>query len=201
MNITLSVIKAGIGSIGSHIQPSRRLLDAVRVHCGEYLSPTRKLRLIATAAAIKNDPVRQTTEGIEMNRQFTHRLAIVTGFTIAMGTIGAAALAQQPGETQRIIDEIRVEAPRMVHTERLPRGRGQQVSLAYQVTFADLDLTRSADVRELESRISTAANEICGQLETLFPLGDPSAGDCARRATEVAMTDVRSAVDAAVASR
>jgi UrcA family protein len=136
-----------------------------------------------------------------MNRQFTYRLAILTGMTIAMGTIGAAALAQQPRETQRIIDEIRVEAPRMVHTEQLPRGRGQQVSLAYQVTFADLDLTRSADVRELESRISTAATEICGQLETLHPLGDPSASDCAHRATEAAMIDVRSAVDAAVASR
>jgi UrcA family protein len=136
-----------------------------------------------------------------MKTSITRRIVIATGVTIALGTISAASLAQQPAAAQRIIDEIRVEAPRMVHSERLPRGRGEQVSLAYQVTFADLDLTRSADVRELEGRISTAANEVCEQLETLFPLGDPPAGDCARRATEAAMSDVRRAVDAAVAGR
>jgi fructose 1,6-bisphosphate aldolase/phosphatase len=36
MKITLSVIKADIGSIGGHIQPSKRLLDAVRVYVAEH---------------------------------------------------------------------------------------------------------------------------------------------------------------------
>jgi fructose 1,6-bisphosphate aldolase/phosphatase len=36
MKITLSVIKADIGSIGGHIQPSRRLLDAVRVYVADH---------------------------------------------------------------------------------------------------------------------------------------------------------------------
>ena len=35
MKITLSVIKADIGSIGGHIAPSRRLLDAVKSHVAE----------------------------------------------------------------------------------------------------------------------------------------------------------------------
>jgi fructose 1,6-bisphosphate aldolase/phosphatase len=35
MKITLSVIKADIGSIGGHIAPSQRLLDAVRSHVAE----------------------------------------------------------------------------------------------------------------------------------------------------------------------
>ncbi len=35
MRITLSVIKADIGSIGGHIQPSRRLLEAVRRHVAD----------------------------------------------------------------------------------------------------------------------------------------------------------------------
>lgn len=35
MEITLSVIKADIGSIGGHIAPSRRLLDTVRSHIAE----------------------------------------------------------------------------------------------------------------------------------------------------------------------
>jgi len=35
MKITLSVIKADIGSIGGHIGPSRKLLDAVKAHVAE----------------------------------------------------------------------------------------------------------------------------------------------------------------------
>jgi len=36
MNITLSVIKADIGSIGGHICPSQKLLDTVRSHVAEH---------------------------------------------------------------------------------------------------------------------------------------------------------------------
>ncbi|MEX0959276.1 MAG: fructose-1,6-bisphosphate aldolase/phosphatase [Burkholderiales bacterium] len=36
MNITLSVIKADIGSIGGHIAPSARLLDSVKSHVAEH---------------------------------------------------------------------------------------------------------------------------------------------------------------------
>ncbi|MBI4195535.1 MAG: fructose 1,6-bisphosphatase [Betaproteobacteria bacterium] len=36
MKLTLSVIKADIGSIGGHIAPSRRLLEAVRAHIREH---------------------------------------------------------------------------------------------------------------------------------------------------------------------
>ena len=36
MKLTLSVIKADIGSIGGHIAPSRRLLEAVGVHVREH---------------------------------------------------------------------------------------------------------------------------------------------------------------------
>lgn len=34
--LTLSVIKADIGSIGGHIAPSKRLLDTVRTHVVEH---------------------------------------------------------------------------------------------------------------------------------------------------------------------
>ncbi|MEO5374362.1 MAG: fructose-1,6-bisphosphatase [Alphaproteobacteria bacterium] len=36
MKITLSVIKADIGSVGGHIRPSRRLVDTVRAHVVEH---------------------------------------------------------------------------------------------------------------------------------------------------------------------
>lgn len=36
MNLTLSVIKADIGSIGGHIQPSKRLMGAVGAHIAQH---------------------------------------------------------------------------------------------------------------------------------------------------------------------
>lgn len=36
MKLTLSVIKADIGSIGGHICPSQKLLQAVRGHIGDH---------------------------------------------------------------------------------------------------------------------------------------------------------------------
>lgn len=36
MKITLSIIKADIGSIGGHICPSKRLLDTVSSHAREH---------------------------------------------------------------------------------------------------------------------------------------------------------------------
>ena len=42
MKTTISVIKADIGSIGGHLRPSRRLLDAVRL---ELVSGGRELLL------------------------------------------------------------------------------------------------------------------------------------------------------------
>ena len=123
---------------------------------------------------------------------------IMLGST-SLGLLGACVVFAQETPTQQIVDEIRVEAPRMVASERLPAGRGQQVALAYNVSFADLDLRQTAAVHELENRIATAANEICAQLEAMYPVGTPSKEVCARRATDEAMADARAVIDAVVA--
>ena len=115
----------------------------------------------------------------------------------SLGFLGASAvIAQEVPETQQIIEEIRVVAPRSVTHERLPFGQGEQVSLSYNVSHADLDLRQNADVRELEKRIETAANEICAQLEEMFARGDPSKEECAERAINKAMADARAVIDA-----
>jgi UrcA family protein len=85
----------------------------------------------------------------------------------------------------------------MVKRERLPLGRGQQVTLSYTVTYGDLDLRQTTGVRELENRIGAAANEICAQLEELYPVGEPTKEVCARRAIDRAMADAKPAIDAA----
>ena len=120
--------------------------------------------------------------------------------TALLGSLGVWAAAAQESPTQQIEDEIRVEGPRRIKHERLPFGQGEEVSLSYDVSFADLDLRDSADVRELEKRIGTAAKEICAQLEEMFPSGTPEKDDCAIRAVDKAMADAR-AVIARLAAR
>lgn len=123
-------------------------------------------------------------------------IVLVSGLIGFSGALVASA--QEPAPTQQIIDEIRVTAPRSVEHRNLPFGQGHEVSLSYSVSHADLDLRRSADVRELEKRIEAVADEICTQLAELFPSGDPSKDECTRRAIRNAMADARTAVDALV---
>ena len=129
-------------------------------------------------------------EGIAVRNRRSITLA-----TALLGSLGAWAVAAQESATQQIEDEIRVEGPRQVKHERLPFGQGEEVSLSYDVSFADLDLRDSADVRELEKRIGTAAKEICAQLEEMFPSGFPAKDDCTIRAVDKAMADARAVID------
>jgi UrcA family protein len=119
-------------------------------------------------------------------------IALVTAL---LGCLGAWAVAAQESSTEQITDEIRVEGPRRIKHERLPFGQGEEVSLSYDVSYADLDLREAADVRELEKRIGTAASEICAQLEELFPSGDPGEDECVDRAVIAAMADARAVID------
>ncbi|HEX4981551.1 MAG TPA: fructose-1,6-bisphosphate aldolase/phosphatase [Ilumatobacteraceae bacterium] len=72
MRITLSVIKADIGSIGGHIAPSHRLLESVRAH------------------------VRERGEGLLLDSYVSHTgddIAIMTTHTQGVGAVDVHALA------------------------------------------------------------------------------------------------------------
>jgi UrcA family protein len=135
------------------------------------------------------------TEGIAVKAK--RSIVLVSGF---LGLCGASsATAQEVPVTQQIIDEIKVTAPGNVEHRNLPFGQGHEVSLSYEVSHADLDLTQRGDVRELEQRIETVADEICTQLQELFPRGDPSKEECTRRAISLAMADAQKVIDALTA--
>jgi UrcA family protein len=134
-------------------------------------------------------------EGLAVKR--TRSIVIASGLLGLWGALGAKA--QDVPVTQRIIDEIKVTAPRSVEHRNLPFGQGHEVSLSYKVSHTDLDLSQRADVRELEKRIETVADEICTQLQALFPRGDPSKEECTRRAISMAMADARVVIDALAA--
>lgn len=124
-------------------------------------------------------------------------IVVVSGVLCFWGAL--RVYAQDVPVTQQIIDEIKVTAPRSVEHRNLPFGQGHEVSLSYKVSHTDLDLRQRADVRELEKRIETVADEICAQLQELFPRGDPSQEECTRRAVSMAMADARTVIEALTA--
>jgi UrcA family protein len=65
---------------------------------------------------------------------------------------------------------------------------------------ADLDLTRTADVGVLESRIADAAKSVCEALAKEVPFGEPRTSTCVREAQDDAQKQVKLLVDKAVGS-
>lgn len=113
---------------------------------------------------------------------------------IALSTAGAA-VAQTPTEPQSL-ETITVVAPRITYSiRRAGSAVPQRIEVAEKtalVSYADLDLARTADLYTLESRVDEAAARVCGELAEQFPEGEPSTAVCARRAADDAMAHVRS---------
>jgi UrcA family protein len=100
--------------------------------------------------------------------------------------------AEEPPE----IFEIVVTAPRVTVQENRRPLRGDQVSMSYAVSYADLDLTEPDGRSELEERVRETAEDICEFLTERYSVGRSSAS-CTREALRDAMEQVREAVEAA----
>jgi len=125
----------------------------------------------------------------------TMRLLIFTVGALVGVTIASESAIAQPTE------EITVSAPRMVQKNVGRSLSGipiQEISISYQLSYADLDLTKSAGVIELDRRIDTVAKQACSGLDNLHPLSakDP---DCVRNAINSAADQRKHAIAAAVA--
>ncbi|WP_310061165.1 UrcA family protein [Lysobacter niastensis] len=70
-----------------------------------------------------------------------------------------------------------------------------------QVSYSDLDLTRTADLYALEDRVGKAAAQVCDELAQEFPDGEPAVSVCTRRATDDAMAQLRRLGRATVAAK
>lgn len=122
-------------------------------------------------------------------RRIISRVAV--GALVAGALIGAASGAEQ-------LKEITVQAARAVET---PAGQTESripivnASLAFAISYADLDLSLPSGQRTLEKRVNDAALKACEQLRTLYPVTAkpaPSDAECAKSAAEKAMTTVKS---------
>lgn len=109
------------------------------------------------------------------------------------------AMAQQ---TNREADEVVVvEAPIKRQTVGRSAATGAKteiIELSRQVNFSDLDLSKHADVIELEKRIEATAKEACMKLDEMFPLAASDPGDrwrCTRQAVASAEEQFQGAIE------
>jgi len=96
--------------------------------------------------------------------------------------------------------EVIVETHRAVST-RIGKTSGgipiHEVSMGYTVTAEGLDISTPIGAQAFEARVSHAAMAACQEISRRFHNARPDDAECARRATEQAMTQVRQVEDAA----
>lgn len=128
-----------------------------------------------------------------MTRNMSILAATVLAAVWFTGTGDAVAQVASPASR---LDAVTVVAPRITYEKGYRPGSAvpKQIQVVKQsavVDASDLDLTRSADMRTLETRIDEAAGRVCSELVDLYPLGEPEPEVCADRATADAMAQVR----------
>ena len=112
----------------------------------------------------------------------------------AAALVGSMAVAQQT-------EEVTVQASRTVEKHVGHTSTGipiVDVSLAYGVSYAGLDLASHAGVMELEKRVNDAAQQACKELARQYPFhATPNDAECAKTTADKAMVKVHELAAAA----
>lgn len=105
----------------------------------------------------------------------------------AAASVAGGALAQEIGDVT--VQASRVEQVKIARTSSgLPI---LALSVTHYVPYTDLDLTTSAGMAELQSRVHQAALHGCREIDLAHRNAQPSDAVCARLATEEAMARIR----------
>jgi UrcA family protein len=125
---------------------------------------------------------------------------------LAAGSIGlvfagsSAALADPCGAyggydpPAAVHEQVIVNSPVMrTQTGRLNSTMGR-VSLSQPVQFADLNLCTGEGAAVLRERVRIAANNVCKQLEGMYPHAMPGSTSCYHDAVDNGMTQVNNAI-------
>lgn len=137
-----------------------------------------------------------------MNRKF--RLRNNPAFIVIANLLVFAAIPALAAEKNDVVEEIVIQAPisvdrETVHSASDPTARTEIIELSREVYIGDLDLSRYADVKELESRIERTAKDSCNKLNEMFPLSETRSKD-ARRCVDRAIKSARAEKEAAIAA-
>jgi UrcA family protein len=133
--------------------------------------------------------------------------ALVIALAMAGATLGAAPLAlAQPGAGPSTAQEVTVVAPevtRHLTTAATPflGAPIEVVSLQRAVSYADLDLTKQADAATFATRVQSAAQGACADLEAKYPsnlyVPTPADQNCVATATDRARVTAKEVIAAA----
>ena len=131
------------------------------------------------------------------------KLSIVSAAFFALAATGLIieadpAVAQGAKEE---MEEIVLEAPFIRRAERVAIGasKAEVIELRRRVSYADLDLRKSADVTELKTRIEKTATESCEKLSEMFRL-DRMDKDEIQRCIDMAVDGTEDELQAAIAA-
>ena len=132
---------------------------------------------------------------------------LILGALAALGVSGAAPVSSgsaQPAADRPAVGQIYVVAPHEVNRREVGRTAYgapiEEVTLTHRVGYADLDLTKQADVDVLTMRVKNAAMTACKELDKLYPERDYAPAvqmprTCFRAAMDGAMPQVVEAVE------
>ena len=117
---------------------------------------------------------------------------------VASGVVLQAglAVAQQASEVMKVVV---VGAPITVRQvgQAYIGAKIELIEIKRRVSYADLDLSKQADVIELEIRVETIAKESCEKLSAMYPLDPDSAIErrsCINQAINSAEDQVQAAI-------
>lgn len=122
------------------------------------------------------------------------------GLVVGTALVGAGLVVANSAAIAQPIEEVIVTAPRTVHQtigrSSITGAPIELISIARQVSYADLDLSKTSDANELEKRVDDTARDLCQELDKMYPL-EPKDRNCVSKASD----DARKQVDAAIAGK
>jgi UrcA family protein len=103
------------------------------------------------------------------------------------------------------LEEITIIAPHEVQRKEVGRSNlgapVEVISITRRISYAGMDLTKPANVSDLEKVIKDTANDSCKEIENQYPEAMyptvPASQNCAKTATNDAMKQLNAAVAAA----
>ncbi len=137
---------------------------------------------------------------------FLKSTAVAAALAVAGSAIAIAPALAQPGAQASAAQEVTVVAPKVARHHYIGGARFagapiEVVSLTRTVSFADLDLTKQADVATFQARVQTTAQAACGDLEARYPstyyVPVPADQSCVQTASDQAMALAKEVIAAA----
>ena len=115
-----------------------------------------------------------------------HKKSILIGATLLLAQSGAA-LSQEAARTPN--QQFTVDGPYTI--QQNTSSDVAKISISRGVSYADLDLSNSADVDAFKGRVREAAWDVCKQIDSRYPASASDLNECITTAAHDALQEVR----------